>query len=455
MAVLQTKYVNVGSIGTFVYGYYYTSSYSYGVLSDTSGGSQNSSLSSVVSGAVCELCNYGSSGNGFVQMTIKGSSSAPSATVFDTLKIAGTSFARSAASSSVSGTVRTWLWSPISSNPFGNILGANKLVTWETTTSTPTYTLTAPTSINEGSLGTFNIATTNVSTGTSLYWSVTSSSQFTGSTTGTVTTNSSGAASFSVTPTADSTTEGALTVTARIRTGSQGGTIVDSDTFVVNDTSTTPAADTTPNAFNLNDVGPVAAGTVATSTAVQITGMDANTPCSISGQGSPQLRVGGGNGTWTTSSTISPNFYINARLTAPTAYSSTHTATLTIGTVTDTITVTSAAAPSGAGGTGTTGGTGSYGIKIFDTNGTTSVLSPSTRYMVRLTDPTSISLAATSGSSTLISCTMTGLSTSNSDLIFEQFATVDDVPVTRESNGFRITNNSGAVFNNIVYVVRF
>jgi hypothetical protein len=109
-----------------------------------------------------------------------------------------------------------------------------------TITSTPTYTLTAPTSIDEGSSGTVNIATTNVSTGTSLYWSVTSPSQFTGSTTGTVTTNSSGAASFSVTPTADSTTEGALTVTARIRTGSQGGTIVDSDTFVVNDTSTTP-----------------------------------------------------------------------------------------------------------------------------------------------------------------------------------------------------------------------
>ena len=112
--------------------------------------------------------------------------------------------------------------------------------TWTTTTSSSTYTLTAPTSINEGSSGTFNIATTNVSTGTSLYWSITSPTQFTGSTTGTVTTNSSGAASFSVTPTADSTTEGALTVTARIRTGSQGGTIRASDTFVVNDTSTTP-----------------------------------------------------------------------------------------------------------------------------------------------------------------------------------------------------------------------
>ena len=43
----------------------------------------------------------------------------------------------------------------------------------------------------------------------------------------------------------------------------------------------------------------------------------------------------------------------------------------------------------------------------------------------------------------------------NRTINFEQFATVDDVPVTRESNGFRVTNNSGAVFNNIVYAVRF
>ena len=223
----------------------------------------------------------------------------------------------------------------------------------------------------------------------------------------------------------------------------------------VSTTEAAPTADTTPNAFNLPDIGPVAPGTTNTSVAQQITGMDANTPCSITGQGSPQLQVGGGSNPFVTSSTISPNFYINVRLTAPTAYSSSHTATLTIGTVSDTITITSQAAPTGSGGSGITGGTGAYGIKVFDTNGTTSVISPSTRYMTRLTDPTSISLAATTGSNTLISCNMTGLSSSNSDVIFEQFATASLVPVTRESNGFRITNNSGAAFTNIVYVVRF
>ena len=97
--------------------------------------------------------------------------------------------------------------------------------------------------------------------------------------------------------------------------------------------------------------------------------------------------------------------------------------------------------------------TGTYGIKVFDTNGTTSVLSPSTRYMVRMTDATSISIA--SSSSILLSCDMTGLTSSNSDVIFEQFSQATQVPVTRESNGFRVTNNTNGTFNNIIYAVRF
>lgn len=241
MAVLQTKYVNVGNVSTFAYGYFFSTQFSYGTLSNTSGGSQNNSVSGVLSGATCNVIQF-AAGNSSLNMSITGSS-LPSVSVFDTLKIGGNSFLRTAANSTTNGTTRTWQWTSVS-NPFGTTTGVNKTVTWETTGSggggTPTYSVTAPTSINEGSSGTVNIATTNVSTGTSLYWSVTSPTQFTGSTSGTVTTNSSGAASFSVTPTADSTTEGALTVTARVRTSSQSGTIVASDTFVVNDTSTTP-----------------------------------------------------------------------------------------------------------------------------------------------------------------------------------------------------------------------
>ena len=283
--------------------------------------------------------------------------------------------------------------------------------------------------------------------------------------------------SFHVSHTSSSSYSTSVTTTLTI--GGVSGSFVST-------TEAAPSADTTPNAFNLNDMGPVAVGTVGTSTAVQITGMDANTPCSVSGQGSPQLQIGGGSNPWVTSSTISPNFYINVRLTAPTAYSSTHTATLTIGTVTDTITVTSEAAPTGSGGTGTIGtaatamvnglsysiltvgttnftsfgaanntigttftmanapgtGTGTavlngaYGIKVFDTDGTTTVISPSTRYMVRMTDATSISISA--GSSTLISCDMgvntpLELTSSNSDIIFEQYAQAASLYPLQES----------------------
>ena len=111
------------------------------------------------------------------------------------------------------------------------------------TTPTPTYAVSPPSSIDEGSSGTINVTTTNVTNGTVLYWSVTTGDtpvDFDSPSSGTVAINSN-AGSFSVTPTADTTTEGAETATVTIRTGSQGGTIVATDTFTINDTSITPA----------------------------------------------------------------------------------------------------------------------------------------------------------------------------------------------------------------------
>ena len=208
------------------------------------------------------------------------------------------------------------------------------------------------------------------------------------------------------------------------------------------------AADRTPNAFDVPDVPNATPSALTYSTAQTITGMDANTQCSISGSGSPQLQVG--SGPWVTSSTISSGQTINVRLTASNLFSTPLTATLTIGTVTDSITVTTEAEPSG----GTGGGTGAYGIQIFDTNGTISVLSPSTRYMTRLTDPESVSVSP-NGGSVLITCNMTGLTSSNSTLIVVEYGTADGTVITLESTGFRLTNNNTGTFNNILYAVRF
>lgn len=532
MAILQTKWIDVG-VSNF-YGTVVTGLLGTGTLSNSQNGSSDVNLDSVYSGADVSTLTHASSSGGYITFSLTGNRANGA---FDTLKIGGVSFARTAATYSYSsGNNRTtWTWSSISSSPFGTTAGADKQITWETAGATVTApvisgvsnnnaaaaTVTATISLSSsGSGGTLQYAQTTSNSAPSSGWSASPAfSHPRGATryywarrdTNTVTSSVSHSVGYltgdtGFSRTSPTITSGATSATTTIQyatagetlairldgqstnlvtavvasssqsqnitfssslpssgsstyrffvrrptnTGGDGSTFVDTGlTFTV-----TRSADNTPNAFDLPDIGPVAPGTVGTSQARQITGMDANTPCSITGQGSPQLFVGSA-GPWTTSSTISPNFYINVRLTAPTAYSSTHTATLTIGTVTDTIVITSQAAPSGSGGSGVTGGTGAYGIKVFDTDGSTSVISPSTRYMTRLTDPTSISLAATTGSSTLISCDMTGLTSSNSDIIFEQFATSSLVPVTRESNGFRITNNTGSAFSNIVYAVRF
>jgi hypothetical protein len=106
---------------------------------------------------------------------------------------------------------------------------------------TPSYSFgSIPSSINEGSAGTFNVTTTNVSDGTTLYWTVATNSGDFGTTSGSFTITSN-AGSFTVTPTADATTEGSETFTVALRTVSITGTVVaTSSTVTINDTSTTP-----------------------------------------------------------------------------------------------------------------------------------------------------------------------------------------------------------------------
>ena len=95
------------------------------------------------------------------------------------------------------------------------------------------------TSINEGSVLTLNVTTTNVTNGTTLYWTVSRTGDFTvpnGSITIT-----SGAATFTVTPRADNTTEGPELLTVSIRTTSINGPIVaTTPNITINDTSLTP-----------------------------------------------------------------------------------------------------------------------------------------------------------------------------------------------------------------------
>jgi hypothetical protein len=139
----------------------------------------------------------------------------------------------------------TFTVSILTGSPTGTIVTISNSVTVnDTSIGVASFTFgSIPTSINEGSSGTFNLDTTNISNGTTLYWSInhttTTSADFS-ATSGSFTINSN-TGSFNITPSADSLTEGGETFTVSILTGSPTGTIVTtSNSVTVNDTSTTP-----------------------------------------------------------------------------------------------------------------------------------------------------------------------------------------------------------------------
>ena len=93
--------------------------------------------------------------------------------------------------------------------------------------------------------------------------------------------------------------------------------------------------------------------------------------------------------------------------------------------------------------------------QIYDIDGTTKVLSPSTRYAVRVTDVTTHSFTAsgTTNDSVLLTTDMTDLTTSNSDVLFLPGSLV--LTVSRESNGFRVTNISSGTLTRTMFGIRF
>jgi hypothetical protein len=129
------------------------------------------------------------------------------------------------------------------SSTTGTLQATSNLVTINDTSLTPTYAFgTIPTSINEGSSGTFRVNTTNVPNGTTLYWTVrnvtTAAADFSATSGSFSITSNTG--TFTVTPTADGATEGAETFQVEVRTGSITGTVrATSANVTVNDTSTT------------------------------------------------------------------------------------------------------------------------------------------------------------------------------------------------------------------------
>ena len=107
--------------------------------------------------------------------------------------------------------------------------------------NSPTYAFSSvPTSINEGASGTYIVTTTNVSNGTTLYWTVNYSTALNAdfvASSGTFTINNN-TGQFTVSPVADVTTEGPETFTVSVKIGSISGTVVASTNIqTINDTS--------------------------------------------------------------------------------------------------------------------------------------------------------------------------------------------------------------------------
>ena len=234
---------------------------------------------------------------------------------------------------------------------------------------------------------------------------------------------------------------GSGTVYARARRSSTTNSNVVSATrpgFLTGDTAVSATSS------NISTVATSAVTTLSSATAGEYYGVRLN-----NGTGNLATRIGNGAISFSSNLPSSGNSVTYeifvARPTSTGGDGSTYIAT------NDTFTVSRSAA-SGGGGVG--GGSSTFGIKVYDTNGTTSVLSPSTRYMTRLADPVSITVAA-NGGTVNVACDMTHLAADNSSLVIEGFTYGDFISVTRLSNAFRVTNNNSSSFTSIVYPVRF
>ena len=116
--------------------------------------------------------------------------------------------------------------------------------------------------------------------------------------------------------------------------------------------SSLPHPDTTPDPFTFNDRTGVARNTVITSNTITVTGLNAATPISIVG-GTYSINYGpytSADGTASNGSTVT------VQQTSSGNYSTTTDATLTIGGISDTFSVTTEAVPSSGGGGGGGGG---------------------------------------------------------------------------------------------------
>lgn len=101
---------------------------------------------------------------------------------------------------------------------------------------------------------------------------------------------------------------------------------------------------------------------------------------------------------------------------------------------------------------------GPFGIEIYGSDGTKTVISPATRYINAVGQLASFTLnpAGSAGDDFLVPADMTGLTASNSQLIIiASFDIAFVLDITREATGFRVTNPSSATVQCNALPIRF
>jgi len=238
-----------------------------------------------------------------------------------------------------------------------------------------------------------------------------------------------------------------------------------------NFTVATVASDSTPDAFNLgNDLSTVNLNAQIQASQITVSGIDVASPISVSGQGSPRYSIAGGAYT-SSSGSVTNGQTVDFRFDASGSYATSHTATLNIGGVTDSVTATTLSNPGSGGSTGGAGTGGTYGLEVRNSNNTI-VFGPNLRssHVIRASGSTTNSgTAQISAGGTLTVGPIEGLTSTNTSTIAIVALAEStsgygsyQITVTRGSvaNGigegnFRITNPASVALNVTHFVVRY
>lgn len=129
-----------------------------------------------------------------------------------------------------------------------------------------------------------------------------------------------------------------------ISTTSGNNAYYGADNVFAQQTITVVPPDTTPDSFSLGaDITNASLNTPVTTGSATITDIDAPASISVSGDGSPEYQIGNG-GFTSDSGTISSGQSVTMKFTTSGSYNTSHTATLTVGGVSDSVTATTIAA---------------------------------------------------------------------------------------------------------------